>query len=123
VQVLHKPTGIIVSCQQERSQHQNRAKALKILYSKLLEIRRREEAAQYADTRRNQIGTGDRSERIRTYNFPQNRVTDHRFGLSWYNLPQILEGDLMPMLEDILAEAAKQALKQKIDKARNEATS
>lgn len=94
VQILHKPTGMIVSCADERSQQKNRVKALKVLRSRLLERKQAEEDAKYAADRKNQIGSGDRSERIRTYNFPQNRLTDHRIGLTVYNLPQVMEGQL-----------------------------
>jgi peptide chain release factor 1 len=94
VQILHKPTGLIVSCADERSQLKNKAKALTVLRSRLLKRREEEERAKYAATRRSQIGSGDRSERIRTYNFPQNRVTDHRIGLTLYSLPQVMEGDI-----------------------------
>ena len=94
VQILHKPTGLIVSCADERSQLKNKAKAMTVLRSRLLKRREEEERARYAATRRSQIGSGDRSERIRTYNFPQNRLTDHRIGLTLYNLPQVMEGDI-----------------------------
>lgn len=94
VQILHKPTGLIVSCADERSQLKNKAKAMTVLRSRLLKRREEEEHARYAAQRRSQIGSGDRSERIRTYNFPQNRVTDHRIGLTLYNLPQVMEGAL-----------------------------
>jgi len=92
VQICHKPTGLIVTCADERSQLKNKAKALTVLRSRLLQRREDEERAKYAAARRSQIGTGDRSERIRTYHFLQNRVTDHRIGLTLYNLPQVMEG-------------------------------
>jgi peptide chain release factor 1 len=92
VQVLHLPTGIMVKCQDGRSQPQNREKALAILRAKLLEQRAREEAEKYSAHRKSLIGGGDRAEKIRTYNFPQNRITDHRIGLTLYNLDQVLEG-------------------------------
>lgn len=98
VQILHKPTGLIVSCADERSQLKNKARAMTVLRARLLQRREEEERARYAATRRSQIGSGDRSERIRTYNFPQNRVTDHRIGLTLYNLPQIMEGSLGPII-------------------------
>ena len=98
VQILHKPTGITVHCADERSQIKNRTKGLKVLRARLLEKEQAVEHAKYAADRRDQIGSGDRSERIRTYNFPQSRVTDHRIGLSLHTLPQLLEGQL----EDIL---------------------
>jgi peptide chain release factor 1 len=94
VQIIHKPTGLIVSCADERSQLKNKAKALTVLRSRLLKRREEEEHAKYAATRRSQIGSGDRSERIRTYNFPQNRLTDHRIGLTLYSLPQAMEGHI-----------------------------
>ncbi|MBM3864537.1 MAG: peptide chain release factor 1 [Verrucomicrobia bacterium] len=98
VQILHRPSGLIVSCADERSQLKNKARALTVLRSRLLQRRDEEERAKYADARRSQIGSGDRSERIRTYNFPQNRVTDHRIGLTLYNLPQVMEGKLEPVI-------------------------
>jgi peptide chain release factor 1 len=94
VQILHKPTGLIVTCADERSQIKNKAKAMTVLRSRLLQRREDEERAKYAAARRSQIGSGDRSERIRTYNFPQNRMTDHRIGLTLYNLPQVMEGSI-----------------------------
>ena len=94
VQILHKPTGLIVSCADERSQLKNKAKAMTVLRARLLKRREEEERAKYAATRRSQIGSGDRSERIRTYNFPQNRLTDHRIGLTLYSLPQVMEGNI-----------------------------
>jgi peptide chain release factor 1 len=93
VQILHRPTGLIVSCADERSQLKNKAKALTVLRSRLLKRREDEERAKYAAARRSQIGSGDRSERIRTYHFLQNRVTEHRIGLTTYNLPQVMEGE------------------------------
>jgi peptide chain release factor 1 len=94
VRVIHKPTGMIVFCADGRSQQKNKASALAVLRSRLLKLREDEERAKYAAQRRSQIGTGDRSERIRTYNFPQNRVTDHRIGLTLHNLPHVLEGGI-----------------------------
>ncbi|MDR1438022.1 MAG: peptide chain release factor 1 [Puniceicoccales bacterium] len=94
VQILHRPTGMIIYCADERSQQKNRVKAMKVLRSRLLEQRQREEREKYASNRKNQVGSGDRSERIRTYNFPQNRLTDHRIGLTLYSLTEIMEGEL-----------------------------
>ncbi len=99
VQVLYKPTGMIVKCADERSQIKNKAKALKVLRSRLLEQKEAEERAKYAANRKAQIGSGDRSERIRTYNFPQGRLTDHRIGLTLYNLPQVMEGKIDEVLD------------------------
>jgi len=98
VQIVHKPTGLIITCADERSQIKNKARAMTVLRSRLLKLREDEEKARYAAERKNQIGSGDRSERIRTYSFPQNRVTDHRIGLTLYSLPQILEGALDPII-------------------------
>lgn len=103
VQIIHKPTGILVYCADERSQLRNRAKAMKILLSRIYEKKQEEERSKYAERRKNQIGSGDRSERIRTYNFPQNRLTDHRIGLTLHGLPQIIDGeigDLLAALQD-----------------------
>ena len=94
VRMTHLPTGIVVQCQDERSQHRNRDRAMSVLKARLLDKARSEEQAKYADIRKNQVGTGDRNERIRTYNFPQNRLTDHRINLTLYNLDRIIEGEL-----------------------------
>lgn len=99
VRIIHKPTGLIVFCADDRSQLKNKARAMAVLRSRLLKLKEEEERAKYAAQRKGQIGTGDRSERIRTYNFPQNRVTDHRIGLTLYSLPQVLEGNLDPLIE------------------------
>jgi len=103
VQVMHIPTGTIVRCQDGRSQQKNKEKALTILRSRLLGVKQREEAEKYAAQRKGQIGTGDRSEKIRTYNFPQNRVTDHRINLTLYNLDRFLEGDIADMITGLQA--------------------
>ena len=102
VRMTHLPTGLVVSCQDERSQHKNKAKALKVLRARLLERARAEQEREIADARRQQVGTGDRSERIRTYNFPQGRVTDHRIGLTLYNLSAVLEGDLAELIQALV---------------------
>ncbi|NBV87349.1 MAG: PCRF domain-containing protein [Verrucomicrobia bacterium] len=101
VQVLHIPSGMIVRCQDGRSQQKNKEKALQILRSRLLERKQREEAEKYAAQRKNQVGTGGRGEKMRTYNYPQNRVTDHRIGLTLYSLDRFLEGDLEEMLSTL----------------------
>jgi len=111
VQILHKPSGLIVRCADERSQQKNKAKALKVLRARLLDIRTAEQNAQYAAQRRAQVGTGERNERIRTYNFPQNRVTDHRIDLTLYNLPAVLDGDLDPLIEALMARELEEKLK------------
>ena len=112
VQVLHIPTGTIVRCQDGRSQLKNKDKALRILRSRLLEGRQREEAEKYSAQRRGQIGTGGREEKIRTYNFPQNRVTDHRIGLTLYNLDRVMEGDLGEMITALQAADMAERLKE-----------
>lgn len=103
VQVTHIPTGIIVKCQDERSQIKNKAKALKILRSRLLEIEQQKQEAAIRDERRSMVKSGDRSEKIRTYNFPQNRLTDHRVGLTLYKLDRVMEGDLTELLDAVIA--------------------
>lgn len=102
IRLTHRPTGIVVECQDERSQHKNKDRAIKILRSKLYEIQMREQTSQIAAERKSQVGTGDRSERIRTYNYPQGRVTDHRIGLTLYKLEQFLNGDLDEMIDAII---------------------
>lgn len=104
VRILHKPSGIVVSCRQERSQHGNREKALDLLRTKLLEIKLAEETGNITEERRRQIGTGDRSEKIRTYNFPQDRITDHRIKKSWGNMDNILNGSLDKVIEKLAME-------------------
>lgn len=98
VQILHKPTGMIVKCADERSQLKNKTKALKVLRSRLLEMKQQEERDKYAANRREQIGSGDRSERIRTYNYPQSRITDHRIGMTIHSLPQFMDGEISDMI-------------------------
>jgi len=112
VRITHVPTGITVSCQDEKSQHKNKAKAMKVLRARLLDQMQREQAAQRAQERRTQIGTGDRSEKIRTYNFPQNRLTDHRVsGLTLYKLESVMEGDLNELVETLMAADQDERLK------------
>lgn len=103
VRVLHKPSGIVVSSRSERSQQRNREKATEILRAKLLEIKRVEETGNITEERRKQIGSGERSEKIRTYNFPQDRITDHRIKKSWGNIDRILNGNLDPIFEKLAA--------------------
>ncbi len=103
IRMIHKPTGIVVECQDERSQYKNRDKAMKIMRSKLYEKKLEEQNSALASERKSQVGTGDRSERIRTYNYPQGRVTDHRIGLTLYNLENILNGAIEPIIDALAA--------------------
>jgi peptide chain release factor 1 len=112
VRITHLPTGLVVSCQDEKSQHKNKAKALKVLRSRLFDRRQQEQQQQIAQERKSQVGTGDRSERIRTYNFPQGRITDHRIGLTLYRLEAVLDGDLDELLQGLIAYHRTQALAQ-----------
>ena len=114
VRITHIPTGITVASQQEKSQHRNKEIAMRILRSRILEEKQRAEEQKHAAERRSQIGTGDRSERIRTYNFPQNRVTDHRFGVSCYNLPEIMEGDIGSFIDELIALNTAQQLEKEL---------
>ena len=110
VRITHLPTGVVVQCQDEKSQHKNKARALKILRARLLEAEQERRARERAGERRAQVGTGDRSERIRTYNFPQSRVTDHRAGVTLHKLDGILAGELDELIETVAAEMARREL-------------
>jgi peptide chain release factor 1 len=110
IRITHLPSGIVVQCQDERSQYKNKSRALKILAAKLADIQREKSVAQNISARRSQVGTGDRSEKIRTYNFPQNRVTDHRIEQSWHNLPAIMEGAIGAILDTLREESRRKAL-------------
>jgi len=111
VRITHLPTGTVVSCQDEKSQHKNRAKAMKVLRARLLDFARAEKEAEISQARRQQVGTGDRSERIRTYNFPQGRVTDHRIGLTLHSLQRVLEGALDELLGPLASHDQAERLK------------
>ena len=110
IRVTHKPSGLVVSCQDEKSQHRNKEKAMRVLRSRLLDIAQREQQAKIAQNRRSQVGTGERSEKIRTYNFPQSRITDHRLNENFHNMEGILDGDLDDMLEKLVLHSQAQAL-------------
>lgn len=112
VRILHIPTGLIVSCQDQKSQIKNKDKAMKVLRSRLLQLEEDRKAQEAGDARRSQIGTGDRSEKIRTYNFPQDRVTDHRIKQSWSNLPGILDGNIGEIIQDLQEEDIKLKMKK-----------
>jgi len=112
VRITHIPTGLVVTCQDERSQIKNRAKAMRVLKARLLERAQEEQQAAIAADRRSQVGTGERSERIRTYNFPQTRVTDHRIGLTLHRLPTIMEGDLDEIIDALIAAEQAERLEQ-----------
>ncbi|MBI4685631.1 MAG: peptide chain release factor 1 [Nitrospirae bacterium] len=112
VRITHVPTGIVVQCQDERSQLKNRGKAMKVLRSRLLELEIEKKEKERAADRKTQVGTGDRSERIRTYNFPQNRVTDHRIGLTLYRLESILEGNMDEIIDSLIAHYQAEKLKE-----------
>ena len=113
VRITHIPTGIVVTCQAERSQHKNRSLAMRILASKLAELKRKEVEQEIDQKRKLQIGTGDRSEKIRTYNFPQNRITDHRIGYTAYNLDAVMQGELDELFEALQAAWAERVLESK----------
>lgn len=102
IRITHLPTGIVVTCQDERSQHKNKDKAMKVLRSKLYEIAQEQQNSEVAQARKSQVGTGDRSERIRTYNYPQGRLTDHRIGLTLYKLEEILDGDIDDIIDALI---------------------
>ena len=111
VRLTHKPTGIVIECDQERSQLQNKEKAMKLLYTKLYDMKQREQDEKIASTRKNQVGSGDRSEKIRTYNFPQSRITDHRINKTLFSLGAFLDGDIDGLITDLIAYDTAERLK------------
>jgi len=113
VRLTHIPTGIVVTCQDERSQFQNRVRAFSILRAKLYQMEKEKREREISLKRKSQIGTGERSEKIRTYNFPQNRVTDHRINLTLYSLDRILDGDLDPIIDKLLLTYMEEKLNEK----------
>jgi peptide chain release factor 1 len=104
IRITHLPSGIVVECQDERSQHKNRARAMSLLKARILDGQRAKQNAEQAESRRLQVGSGDRSQRIRTYNFPQGRITDHRINLTLYRLPEILDGNLDVLVDPLTQE-------------------
>jgi len=112
IRVSHKPSGLVVSCQDEKSQHRNKEKALRILRSRLMDLAKGKQDEEIAQNRRSQVGTGERSEKIRTYNFPQSRVTDHRINLTQHNLEAVLDGDLGEIIEKLVLHFQTQALER-----------
>ncbi|MDB9823085.1 peptide chain release factor 1 [Deltaproteobacteria bacterium] len=111
VRITHIPTGLVVSCQDEKSQHKNKAKAMKVLRSRILDMQQEKQESKISEERRNMVGSGDRSERIRTYNFPQGRVTDHRIGLTLYKLEEILQGQIDILVDPLITHFQAEALK------------
>ena len=110
IRITHLPTGMVVECQDERSQYKNKDRAMKILRARLLDMKQREQDAAIAAERKTQVGTGDRSERIRTYNFPQGRVSDHRIGLTLYKLDSFLNGDMDEIINALISDAQAKLL-------------
>ena len=113
IRITHLPTGLVVACQDERSQMKNRAKAFKVLRAKLYDRKILENAKQISNERKLQIGSGDRSEKIRTYNYPQNRITDHRIGYSIYNITEVMDGDLSCLINKLIEADMEFKLKEK----------
>ena len=111
VRLTHEPSGVVVACQDERSQHQNKDKALRILKTKLYDLEMQKKAQESSDIRKYQVGSGDRSEKIRTYNFPQNRITDHRINFTVYNMDEVLQGKLQPIIDELLKEEQLKKMK------------
>jgi peptide chain release factor 1 len=113
IRVTHVPSGLVVNCQDEKSQHRNKEKALRILRSRLLATAQRKQQTQIAQSRKSQVGTGERSEKIRTYNFPQTRVTDHRLNLTLHQLENILDGELGELIDALILQHQAQQLEEK----------
>ena len=116
IRITHEPTGLVVSCQDEKSQIKNKERAMKVLRSRLYELKNQEQQKEIAANRKSQVGSGDRSEKIRTYNFPQGRVTDHRIGLTVYQLDNVLNGELDKFVEDLSKYHLEQRLQEELEK-------
>ncbi len=114
IRITHLPTGLVVQCQDERSQHKNKARAMKVLRSRLLDLELQKQQDAIAKDRRSQVGTGERSEKIRTYNFPQNRVTDHRINLTLHRLADLLEGELDPLIEAVVSHYQAEQIREEV---------
>ncbi|HYA13607.1 MAG TPA: peptide chain release factor 1 [Syntrophales bacterium] len=114
VRITHLPTGLVVTCQDEKSQHKNKSKAIKVLRARLLDIMVQKQNTEISETRKTQVGSGDRSERIRTYNFPQGRITDHRIGMTLYNLEAFLDGNIQDMIDALATHFQAEALKRSV---------
>ena len=115
IRITHKPTGLVVECQDERSQYKNKDKAMKVLKSRLLKMEQDKQNEAIASDRRSQVGSGDRSEKIRTYNYPQSRVTDHRIGLTLYKLDEIMNGDLDEIIDALVTARRAEQLKEQMN--------
>ena len=111
VRITHIPTGLVVTCQDEKSQHKNKSKAIRVLRTRLKEKMEAEKALEISEERKKQVGSGDRSERIRTYNFPQGRITDHRIGLTLYKLQNVLDGNIEDIVNPLVAHFQSESLK------------
>ncbi|GAI91717.1 unnamed protein product, partial [marine sediment metagenome] len=114
VRITYLPTGMVATCQDERSQLRNKMRAMAVLRARLLDIEQRKKEAEMSEQRRSQVGTGDRAEKIRTYNFPQDRVSDHRIGLTLHNLPRILEGELDELIDALAANDQMKRLEKRL---------
>ena len=112
VRITHLPSGVVVSCQDEKSQHKNKAKAMKVLRARLFDLMLQEQQHKTAESRKSQVGTGDRSERIRTYNFPQNRLTEHRINLTLYKLDEVMQGEIDSIIDPLVAHFETESLMQ-----------
>jgi peptide chain release factor 1 len=117
IRITHLPTNTVVSCQDEKSQIKNREKAMRVLRSRLYEVEMEKQHAAQASARKSQVGSGDRSEKIRTYNFPQNRLTDHRIGLTLHQLEYVMEGKLQPIVDALIAHDTSERLKAEAEVA------